>query len=372
MNVAEVISGGGVNGAVMHVLLLSQELSRQGHRVTILCRHDSWIADQVSGAAGIEVIESNLNRWPLDEADRVAGLLRSRGTQVVHTHMTRAHNFGVLLRYRAGLPCVATAHSHRRHWHWLLANHVIAVSDATRRFHRMRNFVPARKIETVHGFVDVDRMVLASGARDSTRAALGIEPRALLVGMIGDVLPRKGQLHLVRSMPAVLRQIPEARFLIAGAVRSTAYERQVRAEAARLGVASAVSWLGYRSDVPELLSALDLYVLPSLDEMFPVAALEALAAGRAVVLTQVGGTPECLQAKDAGVLIPPARPDRLATAIVELLSDVCRRQSMGETARCMVQAHFSVCSQAPRVAAVLERVAAAGGKHRATKVGRGG
>ena len=103
MNIMEVIPGTRVNGAILHCLLLSRELARRGHRVTLVCRPDAWIASQAT-EQGIEVVPSDLHRWPTDELRRLARFVRQQQIDVIHTHTSRANFFGVLLRWLAVRP----------------------------------------------------------------------------------------------------------------------------------------------------------------------------------------------------------------------------------------------------------------------------
>ncbi|WP_082627756.1 glycosyltransferase family 4 protein [Chthonomonas calidirosea] len=360
MRIMEIISGVGVNGAVVHCLLLTQELARRGNEVVLVCRHNAWIGQQLAHTANVTVVESDMRRWPLDELRRMAALARERQIEVINTHMSRAHNFGVFLQRFSGIPCVTTAHSHKIHPHWWFAHHIIAVSEQTRRYHLRFNRVRASRIDTVHGFVDVARFRgLDAHTRLQTRADLGVDEETFLVGAIGDFLPRKGQLYLVRALPQLLERIPRLRLALAGSVRTESYYQKVRREASRLGVQEAILWLGYRQDVPQLLAAFDVYTLVSLDEMFPVAILEAMAAQKPIVATAVGGTPECAAEVDSIYLIPPADPQAIVKALVELYEDPQKRAQLGQRAYETVCAHFTVEQQAPKIEAVFRKAIAA-------------
>ncbi len=121
-------------------------------------------------------------------------------------------------------------------------------------------------------------------------------------------------------------------------------------------MAGSITWTGHRNDVDEILAALDLYVLPSLEESLPLSVLEAMASGLAVVASAVGGIPECVTSGETGLLVPPARSDRLAAAIVELLGDPARRRRFGDAGRRRMQEQFTAESQAPSIEAAFARV----------------
>ena len=356
MNIMEIVSNTGMNGAINHCLLLSRELLRRGNRVTLVCHPRAWIAKQVA-SDGIDVVPSDLHRWPPDELRRIAAIVAERRIDVVHTHASRAHFFGILLRWFAGVPSVATAHSCHFQLHWMFNDYVIACSEATRRYHRRYNLVRSSRIGTICNFIDLRRMSEVSpDARTSVRASLGIDDSCHLIGAVGDVIPRKGLIYLVGAMPKILAAVPQCRLLVVGNGDSQ-YADRARSSAEQLGVASAIIWADHRDDVHEVLASLEICVLPSLDEGLPLSILEAMAAGLPVVATTAGGIPECVGHGVTGLLVPPADSDALAEAIIGLLRDPTLRRKMGEAGRERVRQQFSPESQAPRIEGVLEHVA---------------
>ena len=357
MRVMQIVSGTEVNGAVAHCLLLSRALAARGHAVTVVCRPGAWIASQL-GDETVDVITSELSRLPPVELRRIAGEVRARGIDVVHTHMSRAHFFGILLRAWCGVPCVATAHSTTFQLHWMFNDAVIAVSEATRRYQQQRNLVRAGRIETIHTFVDTAPIAAAApAARAAVRAELGIAAAVLVVGTVGAVIPRKGIADLVRAWRRVLDVHADARLLVVGD-EPQGHADALRALADRLGLGGTIVWAGRRADVPAILAALDVFVLASHQEPFGLAAAEAMAAGLPVVATAVGGLPECIADGETGLLVPPADERALAAALLALLGDAPRRQGLGAAGRSRVAARFAAEIQVPRIEAVLARVAA--------------
>ncbi len=347
-----------MNGAIMHSLLLTRQLAKDGHFVMLICREGSWISQQFSDCENVEVVESSMNRWPFNEIKRVSNLLISRKMEVIQTHMSRAHNFGIALKYASGIPTVVTAHSHKVHPHFMLASHIIAVSKLTERYHRIHNLVSRNRITTVHGFVDLDRFSnMNADCRELIRESLGIAGDQLLVGVVGDFLPRKGQDILLKAIPEISREVPNVMFAFAGSVRKEDYFDSLKRDAKSLGIENSILWLGYRDDVPKLLQALDVYVLPSKDEMFPVALLEAMASYRACVASRAGGIPECDPEGTSLKLVEPSKPASLASAIVTLLRDSRARLKSGEAAHAAILKHFNVEHQAHKVQSVLSKVA---------------
>jgi glycosyltransferase involved in cell wall biosynthesis len=320
-------------------MALTRELVARQHQVTVVCRPDAWIAEQLAGEP-VEIIRSDLHRWPTDELRRLSRIIRDRGIQLLHTHMTRAHTVGVLLRWATGRPCIASAHCRHLHPHWCLNDYVVANSEATRRFHCRWNLVAPRRIEVVPCLVDTDRfdrVPLAACA--AFRRSLGVTWETPLFGIIGDVRRCKGHVYLVRALPEILARIPAARLLIVGN-RVPGYAAQVQREAERLGVADRMLWQDYRDDIDVVTKSLDLCVSAALEEPLGLTVPEAMGAGRAVVATRVGGLPENVVDGQTGLLVPPADPHALGQAIIRLLADPPLRNRMGATAWHVVRRRY--------------------------------
>lgn len=357
MKILEITSGLDVSGATTHCLLLARELTDRGHEIVFLCRPDSWISQRAQ-EEGFEVIESTMHRWPADELRRISSLIADRGIDLVHTHMSRAHFFGVLLRWMSGIPCVATAHNCRVQFHWMFNDMVIAVSEKTRRFQESYNLVQPNRIRTIHNFID-DRNIgrLSAQERREVRQSFGISDEQFLVGAVGAVLPKKGQLHLIRALPRLLEQTPHAKLLVVGDLDVTDYVAKVKNEARKLAVDSHIIWAGRRNDIARIVSAFDVSVLASLEENLPLVILEAMAASVPVVATDVGGVAECLVHGETGLLVPPSDPCALGQAISSLAGSCDTRIAMGKAGRRRLLQAFSSHSQVRGIEEALQSVA---------------
>lgn len=148
----------------------------------------------------------------------------------------------------------------------------------------------------------------------------------------------KGHREFFTALAALPDGYPVEALIIGGGRR----EAEMRRLAAELGLAGRVHFLGQRDDVPDLLSALDLFVLPSHSEGVSLALLEAMAAGLPVIATAVGGLPEVVTDGDNGLLVPPEDPEALATALERLLEDPALAQRLGANARRHVEENFSL------------------------------
>ncbi len=329
-----------MNGVIAHLRLLVPALRARGHVVSVLAREGSPFV------AEFDALESDLSRTPPDELDRIARFCRDQSVDVIHGHMSRANNFAIRLKQQTRVPCVLTAHALVWHPHWREADRVLAVSEATARWHRRWNFVSPSRIETILNFIDPEKLTPNSSAREKLRAEWGVSESELLLGTIGDVIPRKGHDVLIRALEkspgfklAVIGQGDE-KFI--GPLRKLAGERAL--------------WLGRRTDIPDTLSALDGFVLASRRDPCPMAVIEALGAGLPVVGSRVDGIPEFVEEGASGFLARPGDSTDLARALNQLSGlSVEQRRAMGQAGRAFVETRATVESQVPRIEAALNR-----------------
>jgi glycosyltransferase involved in cell wall biosynthesis len=332
-------------------------LSHRGHDVIVVCREGSWMAREAA-RAHFDVHLSDLHRWPPDELRRVAALVSDCSADVVHTHLSRAHFFGVLLKRLIDAPVVATAHSRRIQPHWRFNDRTIAVSEAVERFHCRWNLVPGSRIEVVHNFVDLDELpARTSEVRIAARRALGIDPGVPLIGIVGSVFREKGVHHIVRAMPAILAAAPAAQLAIVGDGPPD-YRISIEREIDRLGVGNSVAWLGPRDHAATVMAAFDLLVAPSRDEPLLLSVLEAMASAVPIVASDRGGIRECVSDGVNGVLVRPGDVASLASACVAILTNPAMARRLGAAARSRVIGGFSTDTQIPKIEAIFEAVIA--------------
>ena len=198
---------------------------------------------------------------------------------------------------------------------------------------------------TLYPPVDVEKFDPSAypSAPEKLRTELGIDRSGPVVGTIANINPAKGHQYLLEAVPSILEKFEDATFLFVGAKLESQqrYFRRLQNTVDRLGIKDSVQFTGWRSDTPELLSLLDLFVLPSLTEACPVVVLEAMAMQCPVVATDVGGVKELLPSEAYGHVVPPEQSQPLADAMLESLAAPTRRVSRTENARNRVQNRFS-------------------------------
>jgi glycosyltransferase involved in cell wall biosynthesis len=159
--------------------------------------------------------------------------------------------------------------------------------------------------------------------------SLAVSDEAVLLGTVAHLFPRKGYDVMLKALPGIIRTAPAVHYVIIG-TGDRGYEQKLRALSAELGISDHVHFVGFQEDVKPFLRALSCYVHPARMEGFGIAVVEALAAGKAVVATNVGGLPEVVEEGETGLLVAPDDPGALAAAVLSLLRDDGRRRTMME------------------------------------------
>lgn len=213
---------------------------------------------------------------------------------------------------------------------------IIAASNAVREA-LVETGVDEARVRLIYNGVDLARF--AGSGRDAVRREIGIPEDAVALGMVANLVPVKDHETALRALATLHASGRPAHLILAG---EGELEDALRAQAGELGLGSFVHFLGRRNDVPAVLDAMDIFVLASLTEGLSNALLEAMAAGKPVVATRVGGNPEVVAQDSTGILVPPGDAGGLAEALGTLYSDQPLRERMGLAARERVAEAFSV------------------------------
>jgi L-malate glycosyltransferase len=367
MRILQITSALGINGVSKHIIDVATELRKRGHEIHLVGYPDAWIVKEAR-KLGFPAIESTMKRWPTIELHRISAYIREQQIDVTHTHMSKAHFFGVLLKWFAGVPSVATAHSCLLQLHWMANDFVIAVSDDTRQYQRRVNWVSRKRIKTIHNSIHMPQAMddqERANLRTLVRSRMGLEPSDFAVGLVGRVSPQKGHLSMIDAMPSILHSLPKAKLVLIGGLDSAEYATQVKKKVEDFGIGNSIRWLGIREDVRELLYGIDVLAQPSLWECFPISMLEGMAAEVPIVATDVGGVRECLEHNRSGCLIAREKPLELSQQIVRLATSpaLCRR--LTDEAKKIVQFRFTPESQTPQIEQVLASVCKSNRKQQA-------
>ena len=201
--------------------------------------------------------------------------------------------------------------------------------------------VASRSVRTIYSGLDLSTLVPRKHDYKAIRFKLGLSSDALLLGTVANLFPRKGYDVMLRALPMILKAEPSTQYVIIGAGERE-YEETLRELSKELGIAHCVHFYGFQDPVRPFLEAMDLYVHPARMEGFGIAVIEAMAAGRAVVATNVGGLPEVVEDGRTGLLVASDNPEALSSAVVSLLRDKIRREEMGECGAKLVRERFDL------------------------------
>ena len=307
---------------------------------------------------------------------QLARLVKKYNIDIVQTHLLEALDFLVLtLPYGTNLHVVLWTFHNADFLptmkHWLLkpkrfvyrllyrltvskVDGFIAVSDEVRAS-MIRQIGPIQnKVMTISNGVDVRRY---NGSKDKEAICreLHIEINARLVATVGRLTIQKGYPYLMDAASTVVPLYPNTHFLFIG---DGELREELQHQVQQIGLTENIHFLGQRQDVPALLMAADVFVLPSLWEGLSMALLEAMAAGRPIVATAVSGTTQVMVAHKTGLIVPPKDAPALADAIMQLLSNPAQAQTMGQAAKQHVEMHHSAQKQAEEHLVLYRRLLA--------------
>lgn len=296
-------------------------------------------------------------------------LLKRLRPSGVHTHTSKAGFIGRIASWLAGAPWVVhTPHGHvfwghfgpRASWIFFqmerfackITHHLIALTCGEADDYVRLGVMEARRISVIPSGVSLERFSRAGGRGREKRAELAIEPEAVVVGFVGWLWPVKGPVFLLRAMIAVMKADPRVHLVLVGKGDEEPFLRAMAEEASLL---ERIHFLGWRSDVHELFHCFDLLALPSLNEGMGRVLVEAMAAGLAVIGTNVGGIPDLIKDGENGLLVPPADVGALEKAILRLVDSSDERLAMGRKGRALCRG-FSVEVMVEKIDEVYKRM----------------
>lgn len=342
-------------GAETYLYLLAVHLDRSTFAPRVIVPREGPMVERLR-QAGVPVDVLPLCR-PRDvtRLPRFLKLLRDHHVRLVNAHGVRAGFFGALARARLPIKVAVTEHNlqdWRRHAIPRLIDRFIArhndvritVSRSIADDMIAAGVCRPERTKVVYLGIETERYRVDAARRAAARARFGIGPDTLAVVGAGRLAPMKGFIDLVEAAPAIVARVPGARIIIAGDGEERGrLQRRIDA----LAVGKAVTLPGFVGDMPELLAAADVFVLPSVElpgaprEGLPVVIMEALASNCPVVTTRVSGNPEIIEDGVNGRLVPPGDPPALAAAVAGILEDPDRAR-LGEAGRRIVDERFSI------------------------------
>lgn len=332
MKILHLISSSGLLGAERVLLEIAEYSKQEGMEVGIGVFQNSQnpnleLAEVAKGQGfGVELFPCN-GRFDKKTIRMIKDYVNKAGSQILHSHNYKSNFYAWRALSNNSIRWVVTKHGRRFGSKLLLynlldgfvvrhADRVVGVSKEITKKIKLTG-IDSKKVCLIENGVSLDRYQKRI-VSESIRESLGIKKDVSVIGTVGALTKEKGHVYFLSAAQKVNRIFPRAVFLFVGDGTQRQYLESI---ASKLGIADKVIFTGMRKDIPEILSILDVFVLPSLNEGLPMALLEAQAARIPVVATRVGAIPDVLEDGITGMLIPPRYPQAMAEAIIMILSD---------------------------------------------------
>jgi len=334
----------GVQKAMLDIL---ERLDRNKYDITILCNSEGELTQAADRLNFHHIILPELKReihpfYDMLALIKLIKIIRRNRFQLVHTHSSKSGFIGRFAARAAGVPCIVhTVQGFAFHEFSsrvsvlvigfleriasLVTDEIIFVNHHDRVVAAQLKLAPRDKMVTIHNGIDLTVINPGDPSGDSRRPAAS-DSNGAVVGMVARLWEQKAPQDFIRSIPVVLRELPDAKFMVIG---DGHLRPQLEQLTAQLRIADNVRFLGWRKDVRDLLKQLDVFVLPSLWEGLPVSILEAMASGKPVVASDIKGNNELVVHGETGFLVPPGQPDKIGESVLKLLKNRTLAQKMG-------------------------------------------
>jgi sugar transferase (PEP-CTERM/EpsH1 system associated) len=345
----------GRGGAEKALVDLAVRIDRTRYNVTVCATRSAGNYQPLLDEAGVRTIILDRNsRWETYKLLGLLRLMRRERIDILHTHLFGSNTWGRILGKLAGVP-VIIAHEHwssksqREVWVdrllYRLSDRILVPSEASKRIVMEMERIPARCLSVLYNGVDISHFTPGSASGCEVRRELGLRCEELVIGTVGRLSPEKGGVDvLIRAVERLRGDHPRVRLVVVG-------DGPLRPDLEKVAddLGSNVIFTGTRTDVARILSAMDIFVLPSLKEAMPIALLEAMAMRLPVVATHVGGVPEIVEDGENGILVPPGDEPALHAALQRLADDPALISTLAHAGQAHVQANFTLDSMVARV-----------------------
>ncbi len=302
---------------------------------------------------------------------RLYAIIKRGDFDIVHTHTSKA---GILGRWAAKLAGVKviihTPHGHIfygyfgpvRNWLFIMlerftahiTDRIITLTQRGKDEHVKFGISKADKFVSIYSGVELEKFINSNYDPAQARESLGIPPNGPVIGTITRLEPVKGNMYFIEAIPQVIKIFPDLKVIITG---DGAQKRAMENKIKELSLSRNVILRGATNDAPGALSALDIFVLPSLNEGMGRCLLEAMALSKPIIATDVGGVSEIVENGVNGILVPPKDPDALAQAIISLLGNKARAGEMGKSGKGKLNRFFSAQAMVEKIEALYEELA---------------
>lgn len=333
--------GNMMGGGQWSLYYLIKHLDKDIFHAVVLCPTEGELAERMRGA-GADVVRLKMGKIrylnPLVIV-RLRAIIKEKRINIVHTDSSTETFYAGIAARIMKIPLIWHIRVNEGEWFLdrilsLLSTRLILVAKAIRP--RFQWLAKSRKVIVVHNAIDLEEFDNFS-ATSSMRNDLNVKRDTVLLGCIGRIEKHKGQEYLITAM----KHIGNARLVLVGGAEEK-YLKKIKALCNELRISNRVVFITYRDDIPSLLKAIDILVLPTLTEGLSRIILEAMAAQKPVVATNVGGNTEAVVDGETGYIVPPGDSLALAARSNELVADKKKRTKMGQAGRIRVESMFAI------------------------------
>lgn len=333
------------------VLSLARALHEMGNYSVVGLLEHGWL-DRKLKQAGLEtVILQQHTRYDLLCLRTLCNIVRRYNIDLIHSHEFMMNVYGTAAAVLSRIPVITTVHGKNYYWEkprrrvaYRLTSHLsrmVTVCDDLKRFLGQHLGISDRRITTIYNGIDLNQYSRSPSpvSVSAVKQALLIPPHSPIIGTVGMLVPAKDHSTLLKAARHVIQHKPDAIFLLVGDGQLGA---PLKAEAHRLGIVNNLRFAGFTDHVTELLHITDVYVCSSRSEGLSLSILEAMAAGKPIVATNVGGNAELIVDEVTGFLVPSNEPERMAEKLILLLRDRTLARQLGASGQQRVYEKFSL------------------------------
>lgn len=363
-----------ISGSGIHTLITMKGLDKSRYEVEFACAPGGPLIDAVVNQGikfhpvknfvqRVSICNDLMGLW------QMVCLMRRRRYDIVHTHNSKAGFIGRLAAKIAGVPVIVhTVHGFAFHefekpprqrlFIWLerlaarFADKLITVSEPLKQWGLRARIGRADKYITIYDGIEIDRFKLNFDI-EKKRQEFGIKPEELVIGAVSKLWEGKGHRCILRAARDVVAKVPDVKFMFVG---EGYLRKELESMTHQLGLNEYVTFAGFRRDVPEITAIFDVAVLASFFEGLGRVLLEAMALGKPVIASRVGGIVDVVDEGKTGIFVSPNDSAALAEAMIRLLSDGKLREKMGEAGKEKIGVKFSAGTMVAQIEKVYEEL----------------
>src|SRR3972149_8851754 len=353
INILHIYQNSKIGGVQQQLLSLLKAYSRERFNPIFLClgpKEEMGKEIEETKIGFIPLNKLRYNRFSPGIVLELHRLMKKKQIHVVRTHRYRSNLYGRLAAFLAGVPVIIAAiHDNyrtdkrpkRRIMNRILSkitDKIVAVSEDVKEDIIRYDSIDSSKIEVIPNGIDVERFNPEKNTTD-IRKEFSLEDDDIVIGFIGRIVPAKGLEYLLNALPYLKEEFKSIKLLIVG---EGSLVEELKERAKKNNIFDNILFIGRRRDIPEILASINIFVMPSIAEGLPNALLEAMAMGKPIVTTEVGGIPEIVKNGFNGLLVPPRDTLSLSKAIKRFLGNDRLAAKLGQAARDLVHDNLSI------------------------------